>query len=320
MGITKEEILKQKETRLGMEKYNNDGELMKIIDYVNSKHITVQFQDEYKTQKNTIWRYFEEGTIRNPRKLINRIGEKNYNSQNDLMKIVEYKKSNNITVEFQDKYRAQIKTRYSHFKNGTIINPYHASVCGIGMPGIKYGSVRNGKVTKEYPTWSYMIEICSCETSKNAICCEEWLLFDNFYEWLHSQENFDKWLNGEYWTLDKDILIKGNKIYSPETCCLVPRMVNSLFKKQENKKTRLPIGVQFEANRQRYIANCSNSVNGKDYNMYLGSFNNSEDAFKCYKEYKENLIKRVARIEFNKGNITKRCFESMLKYEVEITD
>ena len=98
-------------------------------------------------------------------------------------------------------------------------------------------------------------------TYQNAICCEEWLNFENFYEWLYSQSNFDKWYNGNRWAIDKDILVKGNKVYNPNVCCLVPMYINSLFTKQDCKRGGLPIGVSKHGNRFR--ARFNNMLSGK---------------------------------------------------------
>lgn len=46
--------------------------------------------------------------------------------------------------------------------------------------------------------------------------CEEWLNYSNFKVW-YGQNG----IKGMALDLDKDILFKGNKVYSPETCCFV---------------------------------------------------------------------------------------------------
>ena len=153
-------------------------------------------------------------------------------------------------------------------------------------------------------------------TYQDVTCCNEWLLYENFYEWLHLQENFGKWLNGEKWELDKDILVKGNKIYSPETCCLVPHNVNCLFLKSDASRGNLPIGVH--KNRNAYECSCRDPLTDKD--GYIGQSHTIEEAFQIYKNYKENLIKQIAQIEYDKKNITKECYDAMMRYEVEITD
>ena len=168
-----------------------------------------------------------------------RIGEERLNNQGCLMRIVEYNNASDIIVEFQDEYKTRIHTRYSEFASGSIKNPYYKSVYGVGMVGEKYPIwIDNAKVCKEYNTWKNMLHRCfdsrekkKRPTYQDATCCKEWLLYENFYEWLHSQDNFDKWLIGNKWCLDKDILVKGNKTYSPETCCLVPNRINVLFTK-----------------------------------------------------------------------------------------
>lgn len=186
---------------------------------------------------------------------------------------------------------------------------------------------------KAYNVWRGMIDRCFDEKVKNtkkalsykdASCCEEWLSFENFYDWLSNQENFDKWLTGNRWNLDKDIIIKGNKVYSPETCCLVPNYVNVLFTKSSATRGDLPIGVHY--NKGRYIARVS--MRGNDdrctdsgrYRKHLGGYSSPEEAFMAYKKEKEEHIKQVAQEEYDKGNITKKCYDAMMSYKVEIDD
>ena len=61
----------------------------------------------------------------------------------------------------------------------------------------------------------------------------------------------------EGWQLDKDILIKGNKIYSPDTCCFVPSEINNLFVGCNKSRGSLPIGVTFNKRLKRYVAQIS---------------------------------------------------------------
>lgn len=253
------------------------------------------------------------------RKRKDRLGEENLNYQNCLMKIIEYNNANDIVVEFQDKYKIRVHTTYSHFLSGCVKNPYYPSVYGVGMVGVKYPLQK-----KEYEAWHDMLKRCfnknikeKYATYKEVTCCDEWLLYENFYEWLHNQDNFDKWLNEKNWCLDKDILIKGNKIYSPETCCLVPNDVNVLFTKRDNCRGDLPIGVIKQGNKFR--VECNNPFDSS-HDTYLCMCSTPKEAFNVYKEYKEKIIKQVAELEYNNDNITKRCYEAMMNYQVEITD
>lgn len=239
------------------------------------------------------------------------------------MRIVEYTDHNNVIVEFQDEYKARTKIEYGNFNSGRVKNPYYPEVYGVGMVGTKYPVTIDGKVLKEYYAWNNMIKRCfdkkvkgKHHTYKDVSCCNEWLNYENFYEWLHKQENFNKWLNGDKWSLDKDILLKDNKVYSPETCCLIPQNVNKLFTKRNANRGDLPIGVT--RRKEKYISQCDNPITNKK--EHLGMYLVPERAFQAYKKQKENIIKQVAEIEYKSGNITKQCYEAMMNYEVEITD
>lgn len=258
-----------------------------------------------------------------------RVVEESINRQGCLMKIIFYNNANDIAVEFCDKYRAKIHTCYSNFKKGNVKNPYYPDVYDVGMLGVKYPSKINGKNTKEYTIWRSMLRRCFDEKYKkkqltyaDATCCDEWLLYENFYEWLHSQENFDKWEDGKMFSVDKDILIKKNKIYSPKTCLLVPKEVNGLFIRQDRRRGELPIGVSYckEKNDKKYRAYVSMRNLGNKFSKTIGYYDTSEKAFQAYKKYKEKMIKQVAQEEYTKGNITKQCYDAMMNYEVEITD
>jgi hypothetical protein len=140
--------------------------------------------------------------------------------------------------------------------------------------------------------------------------------------YFHNFQNFAKWYDENYYEiegqrmeLDKDILIKGNKIYSPETCVFVPQFINSLFVKSDTKRGGLPLGVHFDKQTKKYRASCNN---GKGKQVPLGRFNSPEDAFQSYKKFKEDVIKKVA--EEYKDNIPNVLYEAMINYKVEITD
>lgn len=251
------------------------------------------------------------------------IGETKYNNQGCLMEIVEYNNSTDIVVEFQDKNRTRVKTQYCNFKSGSIKNPYYPSVYGIGITGNKYPRSINCKVTKEYDAWIHILQRsfddkCKAKqpTYNDVTCCKEWLNYENFYEWLHNQPNFDKWYNGKRWAIDKDILVKGNKIYSPETCCLIPQNVNCLFLKREAERGKYPIGVRYTDD--GFLATCRNPFLNRT--VELGCYSTPEKAFQVYKKYKEMIIKEVGWTEYKTGNITEKCYRAMIKYKVEIDD
>lgn len=240
------------------------------------------------------------------------------------MKIVEYNNATDIIVEFQDKYKARVRATYQSFQKGQIKNPYRPSICGVGIIGNKYPISIDGEPTKEYKMWIGMMSRSfkkayktQFQTYNNVTCCDEWLLFENFYEWLHSQENFDKWLNKKSrWCLDKDILIKHNQIYSPNTCVIVPERVNNLFIKSNANRGTLPIGVSISGKKYKVVYHNPHT----NKTEYLGVYDTPEEAFKVYKKRKEEIIQQIAQNEYLKGNISKKCFDAMMNYQVEIND
>ena len=256
---------------------------------------------------------------------INRVGEINKTKESlggYTIIIIEDNENNNLIIEFQDEYKYRKKCAYKEFKNGSIKNPYHPSVYNMGYMGVgEYKSKINGKQTKEYEIWRQMLRRCydykfqeKQPTYKGCYVCEEWLNFQNFAEWYYN--NLYN-CNGEKLQLDKDIFIKNNKEYSPETCLLVPRRINELFNKSKsNKKSDLPIGVFDNPNGSGigYMASCRTL----EKSVYLGLYDTIEKAFEVYKNFKENYIKQVAD-EYYKI-IPRELWKAMWEYEIEIDD
>lgn len=316
----------KKDERLGLAKVNKWGDTMKIVEYNSAQDVIVEFQDEWKEIKKCAWKEFEAGNIINPHIYKQRIGSTKTNHQGCIMKVIDYIDNRNVIIEFQDEFHEQVKSTWSNFERGNIKNHYAPFVCGVGVVGTKYPVTIDGQKTKEYTSWSAMITRCYTLTLSNGEnhyrryedvkVCDEWLLYENFYGWLHSQENFDNWIQLNNGAVDKDILVKGNKVYSPDTCCLVPDNVNALFLKADRIRGKYPIGVTYKRRDGVFEVQCR--LNGKE--TYLGRRSTPEQGFLLYKEYKESYIKQVAQEEYDKGNITKQCYEAMINYQVEITD
>jgi len=172
-------------------------------------------------------------------------------------------------------------------------NVNEVSACGVGYIGEgKYRTYSNNQKSKrspQYVKWMSMLVRCydpkrKLETPAYMECtvCDEWLNFQNFAKWY--DENIYEF-DGELIHLDKDILIKNNRIYSSETCLLVPESINRLIRRGRINKGILPIGVSLEGNKYKSACRYNNKQ------KYLGLFDTPEEAFKAYKKYKENLIK-----------------------------
>ena len=251
---------------------------------------------------------------------MDRLGEKKIDKYGIEMEIIEYKNCHNIIVRFNDGFGALVKTRYDCFEKNNIKNPYRKSFCGVGYLGQgKYNSVNSRKILD---CWQNMLKRCYDKeyqkknpTYKNCEVCEEWLNFQNFAKWY--EENY--YNIGESLFLDKDILCKGNKIYSPETCILVPRLINNLFTKRQNERGDSSIGVRPYKDTNKFITIISETHrNGKTKRKHLKICDTEEEAFNIYKNYKEKLIKEIA--DEYKEDIPYNLYLALYKYEVDIND
>lgn len=185
-------------------------------------------------------------------------------------------------------------------------------VCGVGINDYErcINSQKGVHITP-YKYWHKMLQRCydkkhldNHPTYIECYVCKEWLFFSNFKRWFD-----DNYVNG--YALDKDILFKGNKVYSPDTCCFVPQEINSLIISQKMKRGELPIGVTKHFNKYKMSHAAS-----KTYGLY----NTKEEAFEAYKQTKELYIKEIAQKYYNDGKITQRIYDALVHYQVDITD
>lgn len=183
-------------------------------------------------------------------------------------------------------------------------------IYGVGINDVKI-STKDKENNKAYKTWSQMLMRCySSKYQKNkqsyigCSVCDEWLYFSNFKKW------FDAHYKDGY-ALDKDILIQGNKVYSPESCCFVPQFINSIlsncYAHGEFKQ-----GVSWNSKRGLFEANVSKY--GK--NIALGCFDSENEAFNAYCTAKYAYIKEVAIKAFNDNKIDDNVYDALLKYKI----
>lgn len=137
----------------------------------------------------------------------------------------------------------------------------------------------------------------------------------DFCKWAIKQIGFD--VDG--FELDKDILVKGNRVYGPDTCVFLPVELNSLFSGcyKAQKRGQYPIGVSYNRGSGAFVAQMSNRQE-KGLTKYLGSFPTVEEAFACYKEAKEARIKILANKW--KDKIDPRAYAALMARTVDLDD
>ena len=190
------------------------------------------------------------------------------------------------------------------FVHGKAIKPANISSKGINK--------------RPYMMWVNMLERTTpgsifqqrFPTYIGCACSDEWLSFENFLDWYKENGGFD---NPEY-VLDKDILIKGNKLYSRDTCCLVPPEINRLIVVTKSKRGECPLGVCRA--KDKYKAQIVE--NGKK--IWLGTYNTKEEAFDVYLYHKKAEIRRVADKYYIHKLISKRVHDALINYTFDFND
>lgn len=167
-------------------------------------------------------------------------------------------------------------------------------VCGVGVNDAEYKTylrvVGKTKICPYYQRWCSMIQRGYYSrfkeksiTYKDVTVCEEWNTFSTFKLWMEKQDWRGK-------SLDKDIIVPNNKVYSPETCAFVSSKVNNLLLNNGKLRGKHKQGVSFRESRGKFRADCSNGTGSG----FLGEFTTEQLAYEAYVTYKHALILKVA--------------------------
>ena len=175
----------------------------------------------------------------------------------------------------------------------------------------KFGKKRN---TKEYCLWHGMMKRCysnryhtyrpsytDCSVSVN------FKSFQYFAEWCQGQVGFKTY----NYQLDKDLIFKGNKMYSENCCLFVPRIVNLFLTSSKSIRGEHPVGVSLY--RGKSFKACVSGTR-----KCLGYFTTPELAFQAYKTAKEAMAKELA-IQYE-GLVDPRVIVALNNYVVNIED
>lgn len=174
----------------------------------------------------------------------------------------------------------------------------------------------DGRIIPSYIAWKDMLRRCY-DPKYHALrpnyiyceVCDEWIYFSKFKAW-HTENHI------EGYHLDKDILKRGNKMYSASTCSYVPRSINALLNSHKNKRGKYPIGMSYDRQGKCFMVQVN--INGNS--EYLGRFKTIAEAFSVYKKAKETHIKEVAQDCYDKKLIKENIYRALLNWTIEITD
>lgn len=293
------------------------------VEYKNANEVLVRFENGHEqwVQAGSLRR----GLIRN--KSVRRIikskstddckpGSQFKTNNSGIVTVLEYRAADDVLVQFED---GSTKSTYAaSLKRGQVQNNNLPSVYGVGfMSDDCHSHDSNRKIIPTYNLWFGMMTRAynpkyheEKPTYKDVEVCEEWLHYKNFKFWCENQIGFG--VKG--FNLDKDILVKGNKIYSPDVCVFVPSEINSQLTKANSKRGAHPIGVSWHAEHEKFMA----CLRAEGKTKHLGYYLTPEDAFEAYKVAKEAYLKKIA--DKYKEVVDPRVVKALYSYEVEITD
>ena len=232
-------------------------------------------------------------------------------------KILKCNGAKNVEIQFVNTgYETTVQL--GDIRNGYVKDPYSPSVYGIGILGTRHPSTINGRNTKEYEVWHSMLSRCYSNnfkkknpTYKGCEVSDKFKSYEYFYEWCNKQISFG--VDG--FELDKDLLVKGNKVYSEDSCVFIPKDINLLLTKCVASRGEYLIGVSWSNTNKAFVAQVNKDKGKRDY---LGYFATELEAFNAYKKAKENYLKEQANKY--KSQIDGRAYKVLMNYEVNIND
>ena len=232
-------------------------------------------------------------------------------------KIVKYNGSKDVEIRFL-KTGYETSATLGNIKGGCVKDPYSPSVFGVGIIGARYPVSEGGRDTKDYALWKGMLKRCYSNICQKKhptyIGCEvsdSFKSYEYFYKWCQNQIGF----GNEGWQLDKDLLVKGNKVYSENTCVFIPKEINALLTKCTASRGEHLIGVSWNKRNKAFVAQVSKNKGGSEH---LGLFNTELEAFNAYKVAKESFVKEQANKW--KSQIDIRAYNALMNYTVDIND
>ena len=232
-------------------------------------------------------------------------------------KILKYNDSKNVEIQFLNTGYETV-VQLTNIKSGKVKDRLSPSVYGVGIVGTKYPTSEGDVKTKEYVLWYSMLTRCYYNTYKKqrptyegCEVSENFKSYEYFYEWCHNQVGF----SNKDWQLDKDLLVKGNKVYSESTCIFIPTEINLVLVKRTALRGKYLIGVSWNKRDKTFVAKVNRN---KGQQECLGYFKTEIEAFNAYKQAKESFVKEQANKW--KDQIDPRAYKALMSYEVGIDD
>lgn len=166
-------------------------------------------------------------------------------------------------------------------------------VVGVAVNDYKGSVSVDGNTIRSYRIWYGILTRCYNDkfheknpTYKGCSVAKDWLLFSNFKKWY--DDNYPSVLSkklGIAFEIDKDLLSKGNKVYSQQTCVFIPSKVNNFMTNNKKSNKSGYTGVSWYKRYNKWLVQIKDFETGKT--KKLGYFKNVEEASSVYKKARE---------------------------------
>lgn len=218
-----------------------------------------------------------------------RRGDRFTNTCGKVAEVISFKKYTEVTVRFEES--GYVNTfqlgalKRGHFKD---------LIYGIGFnSGRHVAKTSDNSISKCYDCWRRILFRSTTEwwekhpTYTGTSVCDEWKDYSSFADWYSiSCNNLD-------WDLDKDLLLNGNKQYSPEHCCFIPEEINKAIVVRSKLTGVSKKGNLFEVYfRSKYVGNSR-------------CFNEAQELYRKTKESEVRSLANTPHLSENARNALK---------------
>lgn len=227
------------------------------------------------------------------------------------VEIIEtFKGSQRVVIKWLDEYEHTAEIYQCALPRSSLKNPYERTIVGVGFLGTSHAALNFSEFNREKTVWRGLFKraydnktLLTRPGYTGTTVNPKWHDLGGFVEWTQEAVG---WRN-ESWHVDKDLILRGNKEYGPETCCMLPPIINSALWEREHS---LPPGVtKLSDGYYRGGFYAEGKVEQK-------RFKTPQEAFEFYKPLKEARLKQLAN-EY-KSQIDPRAYDALMSWEIGI--
>lgn len=236
----------------------------------------------------------------------NIVGKVFKNTQGCDMLVIEELEYPTVKIRFLDDFRYERVAEKYLVKSGKVKNPYSKTLLDRGYIGVgEYSCGMDSRGREEYAVWRGIFHRCYKDGPlgikpyyTNCVVSEKWFDFQNFAGWLEPKK-----MHRFGWLIDKDLLVRGNREYGPDFCCLLPCVLNNNIQIRTKKISNLPVGVGKSGN--KFAAFLTKE--------YIGLFSTAEDAHRAYCNQKDKLIHTLAKE--HRENLMPEAYDKLILWD-----